>query len=164
MRRKILIFTFAAAVLTSCASEGKESLSYEQPVNNIRYALNYEDEEAFLASWLPQEKNLFIESGLYSEGFLTDIFSEKDHASRLNITISGDEELDGGDLDELEKDFKDRTGIHIEFDKGRKLTAEFSVLDKQVLTQTREYTVVRYENIWYIYGEVDSSPLDFSPA
>lgn len=158
------VLTAAVALSTaSCGSHEESKLNYEQPIVSMRGALNYGDDTAYLCCYLPQEKNRFLKSEEYKEGFTADVFSRKDYYSLLQIKISDSCELTREELDALEKQAKETYGTRFDFTKGHKLSLDFRVNAKiGKLCDSRELTVVRYESVWYIYGEVVDS-LSFMP-
>lgn len=166
MRRLLRCAVLTAAValaMTSCGSYEESKLNYEQPLVSMRGALNYGDDTAYLCCYLPQEKNRFLKSEEYKEGFTTDVFSRKDYYSLLYIKTSDSRELTREELDALEEQAKEAYGTRFDFTKGQRLSLDFKVNGKfGELCDSRELTVVRYENVWYIYGEVVDS-LSFAP-
>ncbi len=142
--------------LGSCEKkEEKSALNYEQIVSSFRGSLDRGDEKSYLACFLPQEKARFTSSEDYSKGFINDIFDEYDVMSRLSVRIKDNSELDSEELDSLEKEARSLYGTRFDFTKGQRLNIDVRVKTKKSeLCDSHEITVVRYENVWYIYGEV----------
>lgn len=141
--------------LGSCEKkEEKSALNYEQIVSSFRGSLDRGDEKSYLACFLPQEKARFTSSENYSQGFINDIFAEYDIMSRLSVRINDNSELDAQELDSLENEAHSLYGTRFDFTKGQRLNIDVRVKTKKSeLCDSRKITVVRYENVWYIYGE-----------
>lgn len=145
----------AALALVSCGKDEKSSLNYERPIASMRSSLNYGDEESYLGCYLPQEKAEYMRSEDYKSGFIGDTFSKKTYGSSLTAKIEGSEELSREELDELEEQAKNTYGTRFDFTKGQRLNVDFTVNGGEgELCDPRVITVVRYENVWYIYGGV----------
>ena len=152
-----LTLCFAAAV-SGCGEEAQNALSYEKPIYAMKAAANYGDEESYLSCWLPQEKQHFRQIENRENGFLDSVFSRDDHESRLRAKIRACTELDENEIKELEDQAAKRYGTRLEFSKANRLSVDFRVQDSMdLLSDSREVVVVRYMDVWYIYGEVISS-------
>ena len=157
-RKVALTALCAAAVLTGCGKEESGSMSYEKPVHSMKAAANYGDEESYLSCWLPQEKRHFRLAEDEERGFLDSVFSRDDHESRLRVKVRDSSELSESEIDDLEKDASARYGTRLVFSKAFKLNVDFRVQDNlDLLSDSREITVVRYGDVWYIYGDVIDS-------
>ena len=147
-----------AAALTGCGKDDSGSMSYEKPVYSMKAAANYGDEESYLSCWLPQEKHHFRLAEDMERGFLGNVFSRDDHESRLRVKIRDSAELSESETEALEAEAAERYGTRLEFSKAFKLNVDFRVQDNlDLLSDSREMTVVRYGDVWYIYGEVIES-------
>ena len=152
-----LTLCFAAAV-SGCGEEPQYAQSYEKPIYAMKAAANYGDEESYLSCWLPQEKQHFRQIENREAGFLDSVFSRDDHESRLRAKIRACKELDESEIKELEAQAAERYGSRLEFSKANRLSVDFRVQDSMdLLSDSREVVVVRYKDVWYIYGEVISS-------
>jgi hypothetical protein len=159
--KKLLCLITAAATagaLVSCESEKKSALNYEQPLISMRGSLNYGDGDSYLSCYLPQEKARYTKLNECDGDFLSDIFNKDDYFGNLQIKVSDSRELSREELDELELSAQETYGTRFSFTKGQAVDADFNVSGKEEkLCDSRELTVVRYQNMWYIYGEVIDS-------
>lgn len=161
MRRTgpVIICAAALAFLTACSKSDKEQLNYEQPIEALEGSLNYGDEAGYLSCFLPQKKLEFESSEGYQPGFISDVFNKADYSGRLKLKIVKDSPLEEKDVDELEKQLKEESGHKLDFSKARKVTLQFLAPNGKDLKSTeREFYLVRYENNWYFYGDVMTSP------
>lgn len=155
---RIALCAAAALVMTACGGREKTELSYEQPLNTLRHAFNYGDEQSYLNVWLPQEKQRYTSAEDYSEGFLKDAFGSNEYDGKLKLRIRDAEAMVDEELYALEADAFERYGTRLSFSKAMKLSVDFRVQkSSELLSDSRELTVVRYENIWYLYGETIDS-------
>lgn len=162
MKEKIargLLCTAAALLLTGCGvDEISDELSYEQPLNTMRLAFNYGDEQSYLNVWLPQEKLRYTSDEGYSEGFIERSFDRDKYDGKLKLKIRSAETVGEEDICELEADAFERYCTRLDFSKAMNVRVDFRVQkDKDIFSDSRELTVVRYENIWYLYGETIDS-------
>lgn len=162
MKEKIargLLCTAAALLLTSCGGdEISDELSYEQPLNTMRLAFNYGDEQSYLNVWLPQEKQRYTSDEGYSEGFIDRAFDHDKYDGKLKLKIRSAETVGEEDIYALEADAFERYGTRFDFSKAMNVRVDFRVQkDKDIFSDSRELTLVRYENIWYLYGETIDS-------
>lgn len=158
--KKIIAAVISAAVLflSACSQSEKKTLNYEQPVASFKGSLNAFDETAYLCCFLPQEKARFLSSDSYSEGFLEDELSKHERIGGIGIKISDSRELSREELDKLEEEYKEGSSLRLEFTKGQQLDLDFIMQKKNGPHKSScEMTVVRYENVWYIYGDVIDS-------
>ncbi len=147
-------------LLCSCGGKTKDVLNYEQPIVSMRGAINAEDEISYLCCYLPPAKADFLGSEDYRDGFLTSVFDRDDSIGGLRIRVEDSSELTPEELDLLEHEFKEKHGVRYSFTKGQRLNVKFMLSRKKSeAVGSQEIIVVRYENIWYIYGDViDSFP------
>ncbi|MCD7742066.1 MAG: hypothetical protein LUI06_07680 [Ruminococcus sp.] len=154
----IVFCTLAVMTLVGCGDDTDSSLNYEQPINTMKAAINNDDEIAYLSCWFPYEKASFENDESYEEGFLSAAFDKSEYLSRMRAAISDSDELDDVELSELEADAKQRYGVRVDFTKALALNVEFSVQTTSgTAYDERELYVVRYENVWYAYGEIIDS-------
>jgi hypothetical protein len=154
----ILTAAAAAALFCSCGSNEKNVLNYEQPISALKGALNYSDEASYLSCFLPQAKSKYLASEDCSPDFLDSAIDKNSVISRVRIKITDSTALDENELDELESLAHQNYGTRLDFTKGERLNVNILVDTRQSeLCDSRELTVVRYENMWYIYGDVIDS-------
>jgi hypothetical protein len=124
----------------------------------MRGALTSGDELSYLCCFLPQEKARYMQSDGYSADFIDSAIDKSSIISRVRIKITDSSELTDEELDGLEKSAQESYGTRFEFSKGQRLDVNILVDTRQEqLCDSRELTVVRYENVWYIYGDVIDS-------
>ncbi|SDA27852.1 hypothetical protein SAMN02910447_02896 [Ruminococcus sp. YE71] len=157
--RRSAAAVLAALILVSCGSSAdKGELAYEQPLNTMRLAVNYSDEVSYLNVWLPWEKARFLGDEKYTEGFLDSIYVREDFQGKISLRINSAAELSESELEELEAKEQQRYGVRPEFTKAMNVTAELRIRkDADLLSDSRDFTLVRLENNWYICGEVIDS-------
>ena len=156
MKARLFAAALAAAVLLGgCGKEEEEGeLAYEQPLNTLRLAVNYCDEDSYLNVWLPWEKERFTASDEWTEGFLERAYDRSQYDGKLSLKINSAEPMPETELDELEQQTKEQYGVRPDFAKGMKVSAELRVYKgKDVMSDPREFELVRLENNWYICGE-----------
>lgn len=147
----------AVLALSGCKDKTK-SANYKQPFYALKGALNYGDTQSYLAAFLPQEKARYTSDENYDPDFLSQAFNRDDYISRLGLKVMDTRELSEKNLDKLEAEAHKRYGTHFSFSKGYKVSVVFSAQDKKgIYSQNRKLNVVRYENVWYIFGDVIDS-------
>lgn len=156
---QIALCTAAALLISGCGgNDNSGELSYEQPLNTLRLAFNYGDEQSYLNVWLPQEKQRYTSDEGYSDGFLQRAFDREKYDGKLKLKLKNAETVSDEDLRALEADAFERYGTRLDFSKAMRVSAEFRVQkNTDLFSDPRELTVVRYENIWYLYGETIDS-------
>jgi hypothetical protein len=148
----------AVLIFSACGKGAKTVLNYEQPVSAMTAALDYADEQSYLSCFLPQAKKAYLASDDYKSGFISQMIDKSQIISRVRIKINDNTELDSEELESLQNDAKKTYGTRFSFTKGEKLDVSILVETRQQeLSDSREITVVRYENVWYIYGDVIDS-------
>lgn len=155
---RIALCAAAALLMTACGGRDKTELSYEQPLNTLRHAFNYGDELSYLNVWLPQEKQRYTSAEDYNEGFLKNAFDSDEYDGKLKLKIRDAKAMDDEEIAVLETEAFERYGTRLDFSKAMKLSVDFRVQkNSDLLSDSRELTIVRYENIWYLYGETIDS-------
>lgn len=176
----------ACTLLSACSDKKNEKLSYQQRVDALTGSLNFGDEQSYLSCFLPQYKTLFeaaeaagdnangdtadedTANGDNDSGYTADVqvfsvktvFDRAQYSGRLAAKMLDDKPLNDGELDELEKQMTEQIGMRAEFSKGRRTSVRFSARSgNEIISATREVLLVRYENMWYIYGDVIAEPL-----
>lgn len=145
----------AALLLCGCGQKEPSPDGYARRIKTAGFAANYRDAESYLACWLPQEKQRYLDSDSRSESFLTSAFDSSDGLSRVSFEISDSDEMTEPQIEKLEEQAHEKYGTRFEFTKARTVDVEIRLNSaREVLTDARKLTVVRYEGGWYIFGEV----------
>lgn len=145
-------------MLTGCGGREDASLGYEKRLQAAALAANYRDTDSYLSCWLPQEKQRYTESADYREDILEQTFAGTDSTGRLVFKLTDSTELKEDQVEALEQKAETAYGTKLDFTKARRAQVEIRLnSSKEVLTDAREMILVRYENSWYIYGEVIDS-------
>ncbi|MBP3272703.1 MAG: hypothetical protein J6M17_10830 [Ruminococcus sp.] len=157
MNKKILCAVCTAAMLlSSCKNTEKPGkLAYEMPLTAMRFAASSGDGESYLSAWLPQEKQLYMSSDSYNEDFLKSIFDYEEFDGAMKVKVTESRELGESELEELETLAHGKYGTRLDFTKGMKLITEIRVWkNSELMTDKRELITVRYNNVWYLYGDM----------
>lgn len=156
--KKLLPIAAAAVLLTGCGEKEASPDGYIRRIKAAGFAANYRDTESYLACWLPQEKQRFTEQGGCSEDFLTQAFAGAGSTGRMSFEVTDSEEMSEAQIEKLEAHARSVYGTRFDFTKARTANVEIRLNSaKEVLTDVRKLTVVRYEGGWYIFGEVIDS-------
>ena len=148
----------AAALIFSGCGEKRATPDFEKRLQAAAFAANYRDEDSYISCWLPQEKERFLASDEYEEGFLGKPFELADSTGRLVFKVISSKELSDEQVEVLESSAKETYGTRFDFTKARTADVELRLNSRsEVLTDARDITLVRYESNWYIYGKVISS-------
>jgi hypothetical protein len=149
--------------LSACGDSEKNVLNYEQPLSAMKGALGNSDEISYMSCFLPQAKAKYMQSESYSSDFIDSILDSDSVIGKVSVKVTESTELSQDELSELEGQARENYGTRFDFTKGQRLDVDIAVYTRQKeLSDSRELTVVRYENVWYIYGDVIDS-FSFSP-
>ena len=75
--------------------------------------------------------------------------------TKLSYKLSNKKELDSDGLKDLEKSYKESYHKNVTIKKAVTMTAKLTeTTDSGKLSASREITVVKIENNWYIFGKV----------
>ena len=167
----VVCTVLACTLLSACSDKKNEKLNYQQRVDALAGSLNYGDEQSYLSCFLPQYKSLFEAAETEEDATDEDtadtqaysvktVFDRAQYSGRLAAKMLDDKPLDDSELDELEKQMTEQIGMRAEFSKGRRTSVRFSARSgNEMISADREVLLVRYENMWYIYGDVIAEPL-----
>lgn len=145
----------AALAVSGCADDSPVMMSYEKPLETLRYAAVYGDTQSYLDCWTPQEKARFTREEGYAPDFLAGVYDRANYKTRLYVEPKRAQELGAEEIEELENEAHERYGTHFDFSKAQKLKVEFRVEDdKDLLSEQRELIMVYSGGVWYIYGDV----------
>jgi hypothetical protein len=148
----------ATSLFVGCSKDSAPVLNYEQPVSSLQAAFNADDEISYLSCFLPQQKAGYMAAQDYSDDFIEEKMSDDEIISKVRFKITDSTELADDEITALEQEAQQVCGYHFDFTKARRLQVNILAETRsRKLCDSRELTVVRYENIWYIYGDVIDS-------
>lgn len=159
MRYRLICCAAAVMLMTcGCGRDKKASLGFEKRLEAAALSANYRDTESYLSCWLPQEKERYINSDEHRVDILDNIFAGTDVTGRLLFKMTDSTELSEEQIAALEDKALETYKTRIDFTKARRANVEIRLnSSKEILTDAREITLVRYEGSWYIFGEVIDS-------
>ena len=135
-----------AMLFCSCGEEERAVLGYEQPVATLVTAAQYSDTQSYLSCFTPEAEAEYKNSDSYTRG---------EEKTELSYKLSDKKELDSDGLKDLEKSYKESYHKNVTIKKAVTMTAKLTeTTDSGELSASREITVVKIENNWYIFGKV----------
>ena len=126
-----------AMLFCSCGEEERAVLGYEQPVATLITAAQYKNSDS------------------YNEALAETLLTRGEEKTELSYKLSSKKELDSDGLKDLEKSYKESYHKNVTIKKAVTMTAKLTeTTDSGELSASREITVVKIENNWYIFGKV----------
>lgn len=134
-----------AMLFCSCGEEERAVLGYEQPVATLVTAAQYSDTQSYLSCFTPEAEAEYKNSDSYNEALAETLLTRGEDKT----------ELDSDGLKDLEKSYKESYHKNVTIKKAVTMTAKLAeTTDSGELSASREITVVKIENNWYIFGKV----------
>ena len=134
-----------AMLFCSCGEEERAVLGYEQPVATLVTAAQYSDTQSYLSCFTPEAEAEYKNSDSYNEALAETLLTRGEEKT----------ELDSDGLKDLEKSYKESYHKNVTIKKAVTMTAKLTeTTDSGELSASREITVVKIENNWYIFGKV----------
>ena len=133
-----------AMLFCSCGKEERAVLGYEQPVATLVTAAQYSDTQSYLSCFTPEAEAEYKNSDSYNEALAETLLTRGEEKTELSYKLSDKKELDSDGLRDLEKSYKESYHKNVTIKKA----------DSGELSASREITVVKIENNWYIFGKV----------
>ena len=144
-----------AMSLSACGKEPEQSVNYEQPVRTLAQTMQAYDEHGYLDCFTAAAKQEFMSRKDYNEDFIQLLYPESSGGQKLSISIVSHKELDDSEIEELEKEYVKTFSRRIKITKAERLEVHFKLYQKNLKrSDTKEITVVRSNNTWYIFGSV----------
>lgn len=141
--------------LSACGKKSEPSMNYEQPVRTLALTMENYDERGYLDCFTSPAAEDFMTDKEYNEEFIKLLYPESSNGQKLSVTILEHEELDEKAIAQLKEDYTKAFKKRINISKAVKLSVRFKLYQKDVKrTDVKDITVVRVENVWYIYGGV----------
>ena len=138
-----------AMLFCSCGEEERAVLGYEQPVATLVTAAQYSDTQSYLSCFTPEAEAEYKNSDSYNEALAETLLTRGEEKTELSY------ELDSDGLKDLEKSYKESYHKNVTIKKAVTMTAKLTeTTDSGELSASREITVVKIENNWYIFGKV----------
>ena len=140
-----------AILFCSCGEEERAVLGYEQPVATLVTAAQYSDTQSYLSCFTPEAEAEYKNSDSYNEALAETLLTRGEEKTELSYKLSSKKELDSDGL----KDLKESYHKNVTIKKAVTMTAKLTeTTDSGELSASREITVVKIENNWYIFGKV----------
>ena len=134
-----------AMLFCSCGKEERAVLGYEQPVATLVTAAQYSDTQSYLSCFTPEAEAALAET----------LLTRGEEKTELSYKLSNKKELDSDGLKDLEKSYKESYHKNVTIKKAVTMIAKLTeTTDSGELSASREITVVKIENNWYIFGKV----------
>lgn len=144
-----------AMLFCSCGEEERAVLGYEQPVATLVTAAQYSDTQSYLSCFTPEAEAEYKNSDSYNEALAETLLTRGEEKTELSYKLSDKKELDSDGLKDLEKSYKEGYHKNVTIKKAVTMTAKLTeTTDSGELSASREITVVKIENNWYIFGKV----------
>ena len=148
-----------AMLFCSCGEEERAVLGYEQPVATLVTAAQYSDTQSYLSCcfcWLCCSAEAeYKNSDSYNEALAETLLTRGEEKAELSYKLGNKKELDSDGLKDLEKSYKESYHKNVTIKKAVTMTAKLiETTDSGKLSASREITVVKIENNWYIFGKV----------
>lgn len=136
-----------AMLFCSCGEEERAVLGYEQPVTTLITAAQYSDTQSYLSCFTPEAEAEYKNSDSYNEALAETLLTRGEEKTELSYKLSSKKEL--------EKSYKESYHKNVTIKKAVTMTAKLTeTTDSGELSASREITVVKIENNWYIFGKV----------
>lgn len=136
-----------AMLFCSCGEEERAVLGYEQPVATLVTAAQYSDTQSYLSCFTPEAEAEYKNSDSYNEALAETLLTRGEEKAELSYKLSNKKEL--------EKSYKESYHKNVTIKKAVTMTAKLTeTTDSGELSASREITVVKIENDWYIFGKV----------
>ena len=136
-----------AMLFCSCGEEERAVLGYEQPVATLVTAAQYSDTQSYLSCFTPEAEAEYKNSDSYNEALAETLLTRGEEKTELSYKLSNKKEL--------EKSYKESYHKNVTIKKAVTMTAKLTeTTDSGELSASREITVVKIENNWYIFGKV----------
>ena len=151
----LCILICAAVLLCSCGKEERAVLGYEQPLATLCTAAEYSDTQSYLSCFTPEAAAEYKNGDSYNEALAESLLTRGDDETKFGYKLSGKEELGDKDIKKLEESYKSSYHKNVTIKKAVTMNVKFTqtVGDKEN-SDSREITVVKIENSWYIFGKV----------
>ena len=148
-----------AMLFCSCGEEERAVLGYEQPVATLVTAAQYSDTQSYLSCFTPEAEAEYKNSDSYNESLAETLLTRGEEKTELSYKRSSKKELDSDGLKNLEKSYKESYHKNVTIKKACKTAKVYrqevtETTDSGELSASREITVVKIENNWYIFGKV----------
>lgn len=142
-----------AMLFCSCGEEERAVLGYEQPVATLVTAAQYSDTQSYLSCFTPEAE--YKNSDSYNEALAETLLTRGEEKTELSYKLGNKKELDSDGLKDLEKSYKESYHKNVTIKKAVTMIAKLTeTTDSGKLSASREITVVKIENNWYIFGKV----------
>lgn len=151
----LCILVCAAVLFCSCGKDERAVLGYEQPVATLVTAAEYSDTTSYLSCFTPEAAAAYKNGDSYNEALAETLLARGKDKAEFAYKLSDKKELDSEAVKDLEKSYKDSYHKNVTIKKAVTMTAKFTQTSEgEELSDSREITVVKIENNWYIFGDV----------
>lgn len=151
----LCILVCAAVLFCSCGKDERAVLGYEQPVATLVTAAEYSDTTSYLSCFTPEAAAAYKNGDSYNETLAETLLARGEDKAEFAYKLSDKKELDSKTVKDLEKSYKDSYHKNVTIKKAVAMTAKFTQTSEgEELSDSREITVVKIENNWYIFGDV----------
>ena len=171
MMKKIISILLVAAMLTLSGCSGNPQPTMEELMAEVNAEhQTVERFEGDLSPYLreptesieferltlfPEAEAEYKNSDSYNEALAETLLTRGEEKTELSYKLSNKKELDSDGLKDLEKSYKESYHKNVTIKKAVTMTAKLTeTTDSGELSASREITVVKIENNWYIFGKV----------
>lgn len=151
----LLLLLIIPIAFTSCGDDNFV-MNYEQPLATLVRSAVYSDTEAYLRCFTPEAEDAYRKSEDYSKALAETLLPRKeDKKPVFNFEVKSKKDLDNEQIDDLQKEYKDKYTKNIKIKKAYKLNVEFALGEKdEKHLQRMNLTVVKIDDSWYIFSDV----------
>ena len=166
-----MLMTAAALMLfCGCGDEPVDVTNHERPILNLCTSFEHRDANAYLNCFTPAAKKAYLEgksddssdssgsdSSKKSKGKSGDVISAVmsenglDDGDKISCEIIGKIELPSADREKLEKQYKSKYAKNVTIEKAFQIDASLTCSKG---TDMHRFTVVLFDESWYIFGDV----------
>lgn len=163
--------TAAALMLfCGCGDEQTDVTNHERPILNLCTSFEHKDANAYLNCFTPAAKKAYLDgkggdssdssepdSSKKSKGKSDDIISAVisanglDDGDKISCEIIGKLELPSAEREKLEKQYKSKYAKNVTIEKAFQIDASLTCSKG---TDMHRFTVVLFDESWYIFGDV----------
>ena len=165
---KALILMTAAALmlLCGCGGEQTEVTNHERPILDLCTSLEHNDANAYLGCFTPAAKKAYLAGGdedssdtsdssgkRRGKDIIADVLSQSglESGDRISCEVIVKVELPSADREKLQKQYKSKYAKNVTIEKAFQIDASLSCSKG---TDMHRFTVVLFDENWYIFGDV----------
>ena len=144
-----------AMLFCSCGEEEELSWDMNSPWRHLSQRRSIAIRSHIFSCFTPEAEAEYKNSDSYNEALAETLLTRGEEKTELSCKLSSKKELDSDGKKDLEKSYKESYHKNVTIKKAVTMTAKLTeTTDSGELSASREITVVKIENNWYIFGKV----------